>query len=548
MSNDNELTVVVDDELRTLYFEDPSSLFFNNGEIWTTSFDAPRLDILINYIIQNKELEGGRFFGVTPFVKLVNKSVLDAYRHNVTFFSSFSSDENIEDDSTSDVKDRLWYILQEAIHRGSSDVHIEVYKNRTEIFSRVDGVRVPIGESIPDATYGQSLFSVLFLDIAIDKIADFNAVTPNAGRVEHSLNVHGSYRKTIWRASYIPAKDGGGKVSLRWLNKSETIPRLEDLGYTEGQLTVFRNFIRRSKGLFLLSGVTNSGKSTLIAALIALSKELYSGRSHHTLEDPPEFDLGVVQTHVTPEQKVSEDSDEYRDYAYYTKVLLRQDPDVISIGEVRDRAVAMQSCRLADTGQLVMATLHTSNSIGIAETYINQFHVPPAVMATPDLMCLWATQTLVRTLCSNCKIPHKEAKTYYQQLGLEEEYLRGARIINDHLSGEECEGIYWRNPNGCECCKLSPQKGEKGLTSIIEMIVFDDEDRHFLSKEDYLGWHKALKEKGYPELKDHALLKLKQGIIDINTAADRVPTLIAAQTSDIYAQLLGGDDGSKTTS
>ncbi|MGR5465560.1 ATPase, T2SS/T4P/T4SS family, partial [Photobacterium damselae] len=93
----------------------------------------------------------------------------------------------------------------------------------------------------------------------------------------------------------------------------------------------------------LLSGVTNSGKSTLIAALIALSKELYPGRSHHTLEDPPEFDLGVVQTHVTPEQKVSEESDEYRDYAYYSKVLLRQDPDVISIGEVRDRAVAMQS-------------------------------------------------------------------------------------------------------------------------------------------------------------------------------------------------------------
>ncbi|MGR5465579.1 ATPase, T2SS/T4P/T4SS family, partial [Photobacterium damselae] len=78
---------------------------------------------------------------------------------------------------------------------------------------------------------------------------------------------------------------------------------------------------------------------------------------------------------------------------------LRQDPDVISIGEVRDRAVAMQSCRLADTGQLVMATLHTSNPIGIAETYISQFNVPPAVMSTPDLMSVWATQTLVRTLC-----------------------------------------------------------------------------------------------------------------------------------------------------
>ncbi|EPG0370350.1 GspE/PulE family protein [Photobacterium damselae] len=542
MIQDKELSLVIDDELRTLYLEDPSSLFFSNGEIWTTSFEAPRLKALIQYITHNPILEDGRFYGVSPFIKQVAKSVLDAYRVDLDVVTATNESD---DDSSSDVKDRLWYILQEAVNRKSSDVHIEVYKNRTEIYSRVIGVRLPIGESIPDPSYGQSLFSVLFLDIAIDKIADFNAGTPNAGRVEHNLMVNGSNRKTIWRASYLPAKDGGGKVSLRWLNKSETIPRLDDLGYTEGQLAVFRNFIRRSKGLFLLSGVTNSGKSTLIAALIDLSKELFPGRSHHALEDPPEFDLGIVQTHVTPEQKVSEDSDEYRDYAYYSKVLLRQDPDVISIGEVRDRAVAMQSCRLADTGQLVMATLHTSNPIGIAETYISQFNVPPAVMSTPDLMSVWATQTLVRTLCPHCKIPHNEAKAHYHQLGLDDEYHRGARIIEEHLGDDERDGIYWRNPTGCKCCNLSPQKGESGLTSVLEMIVFDDEDRHFLAKEDYLGWHQALKAKGYPELKDHALLKLRQGLIDINTAADRVPTLITVKTSDIYAQLLGGENGSK---
>ncbi|MGR5465451.1 hypothetical protein ACPV5G_21190, partial [Photobacterium damselae] len=153
--------------------------------------------------------------------------------------------------------------------------------------------------------------------------------------------------------------------------------------------------------------------------------------------------------------------------------------------------------------------------------------------------------TLVRTLCPHCKIPHDKAKAHYQQLGLDDEYHRGARIIEEHLGDDKRDGIYWRNPTGCECCHLSPQKGESGLTSVLEMIVFDDEDRHFLAKEDYLGWHQALKAKGYPELKDHALLKLRQGLIDINTAADRVPTLITAKTSDIYAQLLGGENGSK---
>ncbi|MGR5465506.1 hypothetical protein ACPV5G_21480, partial [Photobacterium damselae] len=80
MSQDKELSLVIDDELRTLYLEDPSSLFFSNGEIWTTSFEAPRLKALIQYITHNSTLEDGRFYGVSPFVKQVAKSVLDAYR------------------------------------------------------------------------------------------------------------------------------------------------------------------------------------------------------------------------------------------------------------------------------------------------------------------------------------------------------------------------------------------------------------------------------------------------------------------------------------
>lgn len=523
------MNLVIDETLRNLYLEDTASLFFDNGEIWTTNFDAPRLTALIHYIKTTPLLCDGLYFGATPIVKHVEASVLNAYRVDLRTITT----DMISEEENSDVKDRLWFIMQEAIKHGSSDIHIEVYRQQTELYCRVDGVRIPIGEPIPDPNYGRTLFSVIFMDIATDKEDDFVEGIPNAGRIEHPLIVKGEKRNTLWRASYLPAKDRGGKISLRWLNKDETIPDITQLGYTDGHVEQFTQFIRRSKGLLLVSGVTNSGKTTLIASLIALSKQRYPGRSHHSLEDPPEFDLGIVQTHVKPHQKVSEKSDDYLDYRFFCKVMLRQDPDFVSIGELRDHAVAMEACRMGDTGQLVVATLHTSSAVGIAETLINQFKVDAAVVAAPDVMCLWATQTLVRTLCPHCKVLDAQAKTVYDTAGLLNEYQRGTRILQAHLTDDDLNRVYWRHPEGCEHCN----NGEKGLTAVLEMILFDDEDRHYLVKQDYLGWHHALIAKGYQELKDHALSKITHGIMDINTAADRIPTLNVMSSTSVYHSL-----------
>ncbi|KLV03494.1 hypothetical protein ABT56_18840 [Photobacterium aquae] len=528
------MNVVIDEYLKTIYLEDSSSLFFDNGHIWTVNLQAPRLQNIIDHVKESRDLLDGKYFGKSPFVRKVKNSVLDAYRTDLKKKQEVRDEIDFDISNTSDVKDRLWFIMQESIKRGASDVHIEVLKSSTRLLCRVDGVRVQIGDEIPDPNYGRSIFSVIFLDVAIDKLSDFSEAATNAGRIEVPLLVKGKLRNTIWRASYMPAKDHGGKVSLRWLNKNDSIPELEDLGYTDGQLAQFYKFIRRSKGVFLLSGVTNSGKTTLISSLIKKSKEQYSGRSHHTLEDPPEFDLGVVQTHVQPHQKVAEDLDEYKDYGYYTKVLLRQDPDFISIGEIRDHNVAMETCRLGDTGQLVVATLHTSSAIGIGETLISQYKVEPAILATPDLMVIWATQTLVSTLCPHCKVSHNEVKEYYQSLNLESEYNRGMEIFSLNKVDEDLKDVYWKNPKGCSECN----NGQKGLTSLLEMIVFDNDDLKYLSNQDYLGWHKSLISKGYKELKDHAILKIKYGMLDVNTAADRVPTLIPQESHSVYLKML----------
>ncbi|EPN0316273.1 GspE/PulE family protein [Vibrio vulnificus] len=541
--SDNKLksiNVVIDDTLLAYYREDKANLLFDNGELWTTNFEASRLRSIISYVESSTDLLGGRFFKRPPYVMKVDESVLNAYRNEIDKYEESSDlDEAVDDfdadeDESSSVKERLWYVLQEAVNRGSSDVHIEVHKACTRLFSRVDGKRVPIGQEIPNSNYGLDLFSVIFLDLAKDKLADFVSGIANAGRVEHPLRVNGVKRNTIWRASYMPAKDGGGKLSLRWLNKTEKIPQLNSLGYTVGQMEQLEKFIRRSKGVFLLSGVTNSGKSTLIASLVQRSKELYPGRSHHTLEDPPEFDLGVIQTHVQPNQRVDEKTEEYKDYNYYIKVLLRQDPDFISIGEIRDHEVAMGACRMGDAGQLVMATMHTSSAIGIGETLISQYKVDPAILATPDLMCIWATQTLVRTTCNRCKIPHSEVEAIYKAEGVTGEYIRGMRVLEHNIENmADYDSIFWRNPKGCKHCN----SGEKGLTACLEMIVFDEEDRHFLVNEDYLGWHKALREKGYKELKDHAMLKIKSGLLDVNTAFDRVPTLYEQEAKSVYEEM-----------
>lgn len=508
-----ELTnLVSSDGLKSIYFTHQNALLHQDGDIYTSDFTSPAINEIKALVTKTPSLLDDAL-GKRLQVILCEQSVLSRVLEESQETQEIVT---LDDDKQSEVARRVRRLLQNAVDKGSSDVHIELYKNETRLNARVDGQLISMDKNIPDYHYGLALFGYVFNELAVDKDGDFYVSKINNGRVILTLECDGVKRDTIWRAAYIPAKDKGGQVTLRWLNKEETIPPLDELGWETGHVQVMRDFANSPSGVCILTGQVGSGKTTTIAATISELKD--QGRSINTLEDPVEFDLGVIQTSVINQ---GDDADGFFTHA---KALLRHDVDIESHGEMRDKKGAMSVCRKGETGQIMFTTMHTSSAIGIAHTLNEQMHVPKAVIAAPNLMKLWIYQTLVRTLCPHCKLSHESLPLHYEEATL-------AKINQWHsdLDGN-LEHIRYKNPTGCEHCT----QGEKGRTSLVEMIVLDNQDRQFIFNQDYLGWETALKQKGFKSVKDHALLKIKRGEIDVLTCAGRVNDLLMDTSTNVY--------------
>lgn len=520
--------IIVTPELFKFYFEERNTLALQNGTIITTDFKATRLNDIRQFISATPEILAGQFYGCLLPVKQVEQRLLDEYFQQL----SINESENKQDSEVlTDVAKHLKRLQQKAVNLGSSDIHVELYESQTQFYARVDGRRISLEHTIPDHATGEALFAYVFTSKGKLTDWDFVAGKVNNGQIEQFLECPTEaggteQRLTIWRASYIPAK-GGGKLTLRWLNANKVIPELTQMGLHDGHIEILKNFCFGNSGLCMIAGKTGSGKSTLIAALLRLFGK---DKSVHTLEDPPEFDLGVIQTHVTPNTLVD---GEERGYNFYSKVLLRHDGDVELHGEVRDHKGAMEVTRKGETGQIVFTTLHTSSAIGIGHTLTEQLHVPSAVVAAPDLMRLWAYQTLVRMLCPKCKMTEANARIFYDNNNDQNTFtqlLNQAKIL---LKDKHLEHVRYRNPHGCKSCS----EGEKGRTALFEIIALDDEDRSYILRKDYIGWGKVLREKGFKDVRDHAIHKILNGLIDIDTAANKVSHLIPTSTPEVYARL-----------
>lgn len=537
MTNSKEVIlpkVLADKILTTIYFEERNSLALETGEIITCDISSVRLTDIRDHIRTTRELNNGIFFGKNLPIKSVDITVIKDYFERSSLKKQSTSQLGTP---LTDVALRLKRLQQKAVVLGSSDIHIELYEHETQFYTRVDGERMQLENTIPLHEVGEKLFSYIFTSKAITTDSDFVAMTPNNGQIEQLLDCPTEKegvmeeRLTKWRVSYIPTK-GGGKITLRWLNASKTVPPLDEMGLHAGHISMLKDFCFGNSGLCMIAGKTGSGKSTLIAALLKLFGK---NKAVHTLEDPPEFDLGVPQTHATPNQQVNSENF-VRGFNYYSKVLLRHDVDVELHGEVRDNAGAMELTRKGETGQILFTTLHTSSAMGIGHTLTEQLHVPSAVVAAPDLMRVWAYQTLVRTLCPHCKMNHETANRYYIEKGELDTFTTLAKQTEKVLGGKTPNAFYKR-PTGCSHCS----NGEKGRTALFEIIVLDDEDRSFILSKDYLGWQVALKAKGFKNVRDHAISKIQAGLIDVQTASQKVSHLIPVKTHSIYKQLDYGE-------
>lgn len=321
-------------------------------------------------------------------------------------------------------------LLLEAVKDGASDIHIEVEEKRLVVRFRVDGMLREVLE--PSRALAPQLSSRLKvmgkLDIAEKRL-------PQDGRV--SLRV-GSYELDV-RISTLPSQFGE-RVVLRLLDRGQTQLGIAHLGLSERDHAAFNQIITAPEGLVLVTGPTGSGKTTsLYAALHALNDRQ---RNILTVEDPIEYSMdGVGQIQVNAKTEMT--------FARGLRAILRQDPDVIMVGEIRDGETARIAVESAMTGHLVLSTLHTNTAIGAVSRLIDmgveRFLLAPMIRGL-------IAQRLVRKLCPDCRKPHALSPSEA-----------------DLLSGAVEEGAQVFAPDGCDACAGTGYRGRLPIYEIIAM-------------------------------------------------------------------------------
>ncbi len=364
-------------------------------------------------------------------------------------------------------------LLTEAVKVNASDIHIETFEKRLVVRFRVDGVLREVVQ--PKRALAPLLVSrikvMAKLDIAEKRI-------PQDGRI--SLRVAG--REVDVRVSTMPSSNGE-RVVLRLLDKQAGRLDLSHLGMAPEELARLQDIIMKPHGIILVTGPTGSGKTTtLYAALTQLNDK---SRNILTVEDPIEYQLeGVGQTQVNTKVDMT--------FARGLRAILRQDPDVVMVGEIRDLETAEISVQASLTGHLVLSTLHTNTAIG-SVTRLHDMGIEPFLLASSLLGVL--AQRLVRVLCDDCKTPYEPSEAECQVL---------------NLSEEDRKKVF--RANGCEKCN---GQGYRGRTGIYELVVLDDEMRtmiHNGASEQELTAHAR---KFGPSIRDDGRRKVLAGVTTI---------------------------------
>ena len=323
-------------------------------------------------------------------------------------------------------------ILQEAIKTRASDIHIEPYENRLAVRFRIDGaLRDTLSLSARLASVLVSRVKVMArLDIAKKRI-------PQDGRF--SLNL--GQRAVDVRVSTLPSQYGE-RVVMRVLEKTSSLMNLFDLGMDETELEAFTKALNRPNGIILVTGPTGSGKTTsLYASLTQLND---GSRNILTVEDPVEYALdGIGQTQVNNQVGMS--------FAAGLRAILRQDPDVVMVGEIRDPETAEIAVQASLTGHLVLSTVHTNSAVA-AITRLRDMGIEPFLLASTVTAIV--AQRLVRRLCPHCKKAYKPAAREFKNLG-----------VKPHKDLRFFKAV------GCSQCH---QIGYVGRLGLYEVVVMDD--------------------------------------------------------------------------
>lgn len=368
-------------------------------------------------------------------------------------------------------------ILGEAIRRKVSDIHFEPYEKKYRVRFRIDGnlIEATVPPSGMAAAIASRIKIMSKLDIAEKR-------RPQDGR----LKVRTTKGKEMdFRVSVLPTL-WGEKVVLRLLDKSNLQLDMTKLGFEEDDLKLFKSNINLPQGMVLITGPTGSGKTTTIYSALAELNQPDINIS--TAEDPVEFNLeGINQVQMNPDIDLT--------FASALKSFLRQDPDVVMVGEIRDLETAEIAFKAASTGHLVVSTLHTNDAPGTVIRLTEMGVAPYIITSTVNLI---VAQRLVGKICESCKAPIEVPPQTLLNLGIPQNELHDYKLYKG---------------KGCSNCNGT---GIKGRAAIYELMHMNEKMKEAILKGASTGQLRFLaREQGMRTLRRSALLKLKRGITTI---------------------------------
>jgi type IV pilus assembly protein PilB len=373
-------------------------------------------------------------------------------------------------------------VLLRAAKMGVSDIHIEPYEKKFRVRYRLDGVLTTV-MGLPLKIKNAIISRVKImsnLDIAERRL-------PQDGRIKLKM---GKTKTMDYRVSVLPTLFGE-KIVLRLLDKSNLQLDMTKLGFDEDQLKDFKESLDRPFGMVLVTGPTGSGKTTtLYSALSELNKE---DVNLMTAEDPVEFNLmGINQVQMKDEIGLN--------FAAALRSFLRQDPDIIMVGEIRDYETAEIGVKAALTGHLVLSTLHTNDAPSTVNRLLNMGVEP--FLVSSAVICIMA-QRLVRKTCQNCKKAEK---------------LPAQTFIDAGFSQEEAKSITSYKGEGCEVCNKTGYKGRVALYEV--MPIRDDIKELILQGASVMDIKKQAVASGMKTLRRSGLLKVKAGLTSLEEVVE----------------------------
>ncbi|MGK7919043.1 MAG: GspE/PulE family protein [Trichodesmium sp.] len=431
---------------------------------------------------------------------------------------------------------RIKTIISGALRNRASDIHLEPTEDGLRVRYRIDGILRNITTLPPDI--GRRVVVAIKVMCEMD-IAESRC--PQDGRIsEQYVGDDDSNIGLDLRVSTLPCV-GGEKAVIRLLTSKNPFSSLEKLGFSERSLNIYKSWLRQPQGMIIFTGPTGSGKtSTLYTSLLSVATE---NVNVVTVEDPVEYVLpGITQTQVNEKAGMT--------FATGLRAILRQDPDIIMMGEIRDRETADTAVRAALTGHLVLTTLHTNDAIG-AIPRLKDIGPDPALMS--DALLGIVAQRLVRKICPHCGEAHTPTKEELKILGLDQPQTLSAInwATNNSLSAytsvlgknngngnhktngnsiptmtavtpsikHEIQGK-WRIGRGCSNCFNS---GYSGREAVVELLDVDNTVRELIYEGTMTQLQRYLKQNGFVSFRTAAIEKVTQGITTVEEVQRVLP-------------------------